>query len=83
LIARMPEYLKLPRYGTVMEEGTIVNWLKQPGDRFEAGDSLCELETEKVTAVYEAPVAGLMLEHMAAEGDSVPVGTPLCRIEPT
>ena len=64
-----------------MEEASIVGWLKQVGESFAGGEPLCELETEKVTTTYEAPMAGRLLEVMAAEGDVVQVGGVLCRIE--
>jgi pyruvate/2-oxoglutarate dehydrogenase complex dihydrolipoamide acyltransferase (E2) component len=73
--------LKLPRYGTSMEEGTIGKWFKAPGDAVRSGDPLCEIETEKVTTTYEAPVSGLLTEIVAQEGDITPVGGVLCRIE--
>ena len=72
---------KLPRYGTNMEEGTVWQWLKAPGDEFTKGEPLCEIETEKVTATYDAPVAGTMVEHVVAAGDALMVGDVLCRIE--
>jgi len=40
--------LKLARVGMNMEEATIVKWLKQPGQSFKVGESLYEIETEKV-----------------------------------
>ncbi|HNB27694.1 MAG TPA: acetoin dehydrogenase dihydrolipoyllysine-residue acetyltransferase subunit, partial [Alphaproteobacteria bacterium] len=39
--------LPLPRLGETMEEGRIVGWLKQPGDRFKRGEILLEVETDK------------------------------------
>ncbi len=73
--------LKMPRVGMNMEEGTIVAWHVQPDENFSEGDILYEFETEKVTSEYEAPCSGTMLEHLAAEGDDVPVGDNVCRIE--
>ncbi len=73
--------LKLPRYGTSMEEGTIGRWLKAPGDVVTAGDPLCEIETEKVTTTYESPLSGRLIEIVAQEGDVTAVGGVLCRIE--
>ena len=77
----MKVLLKMPRIGMNMEEGTIAAWRVQPGEIFREGDALYEIETEKVTSEYEAPCAGTMLEHLAAEGDDVPVGDSVCRIE--
>src|SRR5688572_29154418 len=45
--------LPLPRLGETMEEGRIVAWLKQPGDRFKRGEILLEVETDKT--VVEVP----------------------------
>lgn len=75
--------LKMPRIGMNMEEGTVVGWRVQPGDTFKEGEILYEIETEKVTNEYEAPCTGVMLEHLAEEGDEVPVGENVCRIEKT
>ena len=73
--------LKMPRISMNMEEGTLVAWRVGPGERFGEGDILYDVETEKVTSEYEAPCAGTMLEHLAEEGDDVPVGDGVCRIE--
>ena len=73
--------LKMPRVSMNMEEGTLTAWHKQPGEQFSEGDVLYEIETEKVTSEYEAPCSGVMLQHLAEEGDEVPVGENVCRIE--
>ena len=73
--------LKMPRVSMNMEEGTLTAWRVQPGETFAEGEILYELETEKATSEYEAPVAGTMLEHLASEGDDIPVGDAVCRIE--
>ena len=73
--------LKMPRISMNMEEGTLVVWRVQPGESFREGEILYDVETEKVTSEYEAPCNGTMLEHLAKEGDDVPVGDSVCRIE--
>lgn len=73
--------LKMPRVSMNMEEGMLVSWHVKPGDAFKEGDILYEVETEKVTNEYEAPCNGIMLEHLADEGDEVPVGDNVCQIE--
>ncbi|MGH1464861.1 MAG: lipoyl domain-containing protein [Cognatishimia sp.] len=73
--------LKMPRASMNMEEGTLVCWRVQPGESFKEGDILYDVETEKVTNEYEAPCNGVMLEHLAEEGDEVPVGDEVCRID--
>lgn len=79
----MKTTLKMPRIGMNMEEGTLVTWQVQPGENFKEGDVLYEIETEKVTNEYEAPCNGVMLEHLASEGDNIPVGDNVCKIEKT
>jgi pyruvate dehydrogenase E2 component (dihydrolipoamide acetyltransferase) len=64
-----------------MEEGRIVTWLKQPGDRFKRGEILLEVETDKTVVEVPALQDGLMVEHLAAEADMVPVDGSIARIE--
>ena len=71
----------MPKYGPNMLEGVLVRWLKRVGDRVEKENELAEIETEKVTAVVQAPQSGVLAEILVAEGDEVPVGAPIARIE--
>lgn len=73
--------LKLPRLSMNMEEGTVVGWLKQPGERFAAGDPLYSVETEKVITDVSAPCDGLLLEILVQPDTSLEVGAAVCRIE--
>ena len=73
--------LKLPRISMNMEEGTIVKWLVEPGELFSEGETLYEVETEKVTSEFEAPCSGKMIEHFVAEGENALVGDKVCKIE--
>jgi pyruvate/2-oxoglutarate dehydrogenase complex dihydrolipoamide acyltransferase (E2) component len=78
----MPTEVILPKWGLTMEDGALVAWLKQPGDRVEAGEVLAEVETEKVTNALEAPVSGIISRLLVAEGtEEIEVGTVLCIIE--
>ena len=58
--------LPLPRLGETMEEGRIVAWLKQPGDKFRRGEILLEVETDKTVVEVPALQDGTMIEHLAA-----------------
>jgi pyruvate dehydrogenase E2 component (dihydrolipoamide acetyltransferase) len=58
-----------------MEEGTIVAWHKQPGDRVERGDVLAEIETDKATMDLEAYDAGVLEQIVVPAGETVPIGT--------
>jgi pimeloyl-ACP methyl ester carboxylesterase len=73
--------LPLPRLGETMEEGRIVTWLKQPGDRFRRGEILLEVETDKTVVEVPALQDGVMVEHLAAEAEMIPVDAPIARIE--
>jgi pimeloyl-ACP methyl ester carboxylesterase len=73
--------LRLPRLGETMEEGRVVAWLKQPGDRFKRGEILLEVETDKTVVEVPALQDGVMVEHLAAEADMVPVDAPIARID--
>jgi pyruvate/2-oxoglutarate dehydrogenase complex dihydrolipoamide acyltransferase (E2) component len=73
--------VKLPRLGMQMEEATVTRFCVQPGESFEAGDPLYEIETDKVESEIEAAAAGVMVEHLVAEGDDVEVGDPVCVVE--
>ena len=50
----------MPRLSDSMEEGTILQWLKQVGDEVAVGDELVEIETDKANMAYESDVAGTL-----------------------
>jgi pyruvate dehydrogenase E2 component (dihydrolipoamide acetyltransferase) len=57
-----------------MKEGTIVAWLVQPGGEVREGEPIIDVETEKTTAVCEAPASGVLRRQVAREGETLPVG---------
>ena len=70
----MPEKkLTLPRMGETMNEGTIVAWLKQPGEHFRRGETLLEVESDKTNVEIPAVEDGQMLLHLALAGEKVAV----------
>jgi pyruvate dehydrogenase E2 component (dihydrolipoamide acetyltransferase) len=70
----------MPRLSDSMEEGTVLRWLKGVGDEVAVGDELVEIETDKANMVYESDLAGTIVEVMAQEGDTLPVGDPIARV---
>src|SRR6476646_9556560 len=70
----------MPRLSDSMEEGTILQWLKQVGEEVALGDELVEIETDKANMAYESDVAGTLTEILAQEGETLPIGTPIARI---
>jgi pyruvate dehydrogenase E2 component (dihydrolipoamide acetyltransferase) len=63
-----------------MEEGPVLRWLKSAGDEVAVGDELVEIETDKANMVYESDLAGTIVEILAQEGDTLPVGDPIARV---
>jgi pyruvate dehydrogenase E2 component (dihydrolipoamide acetyltransferase) len=70
----------MPRLSDSMEEGTILNWLKSPGDEVAQGEELVEIETDKANMVYEAGTGGTLIEIIAAEGETLPIGQVIARV---
>lgn len=73
--------LKLARVGMSMQEATIAQWYKQPGESFAEGDALYAIETDKVTQDVEATAPGTMVEVFVEAGSDVEVGTALCVVD--
>jgi pyruvate dehydrogenase E2 component (dihydrolipoamide acetyltransferase) len=69
----------MPRLSDSMEEGTIIKWLKAPGDEVHVGDPLADIETDKATVTYEADAGGF-LQPLAAEGDTLQIGATIARL---
>jgi pyruvate dehydrogenase E2 component (dihydrolipoamide acetyltransferase) len=69
----MPDVL-MPKLSDTMEEGRIIRWLKQRGDRVAIGDILAEVETDKANMELEAFDEGTLAEIRTQEGESAPVG---------
>ena len=73
----------LPKLGLTMDVGRLIGWLKQEGDRVEAGEILFEVETDKSTMEVESPVGGYVRRLLAAAGDDVPVAQVIAFITTT
>ena len=73
--------IELPQVGESVTEGTIVQWLKQVGDSVERYDPLVEVLTDKVSMEVPSPVAGVITELLAEEGQTLSMGAPIASIE--
>ena len=62
----------MPNLGYEMEEGKVVSWLKQVGDRVERGEPIAEIETDKTTVEMEAIAAGTLVEIVVGRGQTWP-----------
>lgn len=72
--------VKMPQLGESVTEGTILRWMKEPGDPVKLDEPLCEIETEKVTAELPSPFEGTMGRILVPQGETVEVGTALCEV---
>ncbi|RXJ00320.1 2-oxoglutarate dehydrogenase complex dihydrolipoyllysine-residue succinyltransferase [Anaerobacillus alkaliphilus] len=70
----------VPQLAESVTEGTIAAWLKQPGDRVNAGDYIVELETDKVNVEINAETSGILKEVLKQPGDTVEVGEVIAYI---
>src|ERR1041384_193981 len=70
----------VPALGESITEGTLAQWLKKPGDAVAQDESIASLETDKVSVEVPSPVAGVLSEQLAQEGDTVAVGAVIARI---
>src|ERR1035437_8367296 len=61
----------MPKTGAEMEEGKIVSWKKQPGERISTGEILLEIETDQATMEVESPASGVLLRPLFAPEDTV------------
>ncbi len=73
--------LVMPKMGESVMEGTILNWLKKPGDRIQQDESVLEVATDKVDTEVPSPFNGVLKEIKANQGDVVQVGTAIALIE--
>lgn len=71
----------MPRMGESVMECTVISILKKVGDQVEADDSVMEVATDKVDTEVPAPYGGIIAEILVKEGDVVPVGDVVIRIE--
>jgi 2-oxoisovalerate dehydrogenase E2 component (dihydrolipoyl transacylase) len=74
-------YFNLPDVGEGLTEAEIVTWKVKPGDTVKVNDVIVEIETAKSLVELPCPFAGTIAELLAAEGDTVNVGTPIIAIE--
>jgi pyruvate dehydrogenase E2 component (dihydrolipoamide acetyltransferase) len=76
----MSEY-KLPDVGEGLTEAEIVSWKVKVGDEIKINDVVVEIETAKSLVELPSPYAGVVSALLVPEGETVPVGTPIIRID--
>ena len=70
----------LPSLGESVTEGIVLRWMKKVGDHVERDEPICEISTDKVDSEMPSPAAGVLVEIVAQEGDTVEVGQRLAVI---
>ena len=73
--------IKVPPLGESIVEATVARWLKKEGEAVAAGDTLVELETDKVTVEVPALKAGVLARQVKHDGDVVAVDDVLGEID--
>jgi 2-oxoglutarate dehydrogenase E2 component (dihydrolipoamide succinyltransferase)/2-oxoisovalerate dehydrogenase E2 component (dihydrolipoyl transacylase) len=71
----------MPQLGESIAEGTVIKWLVPKGGRIEKDQPLLEVETEKVALEIPSPSTGTLSEVLVQEGQTVPVGTLIARLD--
>ena len=72
----------MPAVGESITEVTLLKWTKKEGAYVERDEIIAELESEKATFEVNAEQAGA-LKRLAAEGDTILIGSILAQIDET
>lgn len=72
--------VEMPKMGDTMEEGKILRWIKKEGETVKKGESLAEVETDKVNIEIEAFASGILRKILVAEGESANIGESIAFI---
>ncbi|MEA4826231.1 MAG: lipoyl domain-containing protein [Clostridium sp.] len=70
----------MPRIGMSMQDGIIVKWYKQDGEKIVEGEPLLDVQTEKLITTVQATETGIF-KKIANEGDTVLCGNEIAEID--
>jgi pyruvate dehydrogenase E1 component beta subunit len=77
----MPVQVLMPALSPTMEKGNLVKWVKNEGDKVQAGDVIAEIETDKATMEVESVDDGTIGKILVPAGtNDVAVNTPIAMI---
>jgi pyruvate dehydrogenase E2 component (dihydrolipoamide acetyltransferase) len=77
----MQEAVPLPKLGDTTQVALLTEWLCAVGDAVEVGTPIAVFETDKVSTEVESPIAGTVVELLAAVDEEVAVGAPICIVD--
>jgi pyruvate dehydrogenase E2 component (dihydrolipoamide acetyltransferase) len=77
----MRREVTMPRMGQSMDEGRVLNWLKEIGAEVKRGEVIAEIETDKAVVEMEAFVTGTLVEIVVPVGELVPTGTVIAYVD--
>jgi 2-oxoglutarate dehydrogenase E2 component (dihydrolipoamide succinyltransferase) len=77
----MPTEIRVPELGESVVDAMVGTWLKKEGESVSAGETLVELETDKVNVEITAEESGVLQQIHKAEGDTVEVGEVIASLE--
>ncbi len=75
--------IEMPQMGVSVAEGTIIEWLKRPGDWVDADETVATVTTDKVDVEIPSPASGRLERILVQVDETVAVGTPLAEIDPS
>jgi pyruvate dehydrogenase E2 component (dihydrolipoamide acetyltransferase) len=75
--------IKIPQMGEGLTEVRLLQFLKQPGDSVQRDELIYTMETDKATLEVESPESGTLVEWLGAEGDILPIGAAVARLDPS
>ena len=76
----MAKEVIMPKLGLTMKQGTITEWLKREGDTVSKDETICRIETDKISSDVESTADGIILKILVQEGESADVTMPICLI---
>ncbi len=72
--------VQMPKMGESVMEGTVIEWLKEIGDKVEEDEALLEISTDKVDSEVPSPEAGTLVERLVEADETVEVGQTIAVI---
>lgn len=73
--------VRIPQMGEGLQEARVVAFLKKPGDKVKRDEPIYQMETDKALMDVESPYDGTLVEWTAEEGQVLPIGTEIAKME--